>query len=285
MNWGVQCDYDALTDVMVSAPDYYKWLPNCAVARSTIAGGAAVDLDLARSQHESLRRALESAGVRVHAVPPHSDLPDLSFTRDTTIMTPWGLLSCHMAAAERSAEVEHVEAYVRHLGVPLWHKITQGHLEGGDVCLLRPGIALIGSGGERTTREGAAEAADAFRDAGWDVRIYPFESYFLHLDTFFCMVAADAALVCPDVVEDELLDWIASLGVRMIPVGFKDMRRLAANVLALGDRRVLAAAHNSRANAAMREARLTVIEVDVAQFTLGGGGVHCLTMALARTPA
>ncbi len=282
MNWGVACDYDVLTDVLVSPPDHYVWLPNCAVARKTIGHGAGFDLDLAKRQHEGLRHALEASGVRVHAAPSRPNLPDLSFTRDTSVMTPWGLLSCRMAMHERSAEVDVIESYVRALGAPVWRRIASGSLEGGDVCLIRPGLALIGVNGERTTEAGAAEAAQAFRDEGWDARLYPFEPFFLHLDTFFCMVAEDMALACIDIIDDDFLNWIAARGVRTIPVSYKDMRRLGANVLALGDRRVLAAAHNSGVNAAMREAGLSVIETDITQFTLGGGGVHCLTMALGR---
>ncbi|WP_293784707.1 arginine deiminase family protein [Sphingosinicella sp.] len=274
-----------LTDVMISSPDHYVWLPNCAVAREAMGHGARFDLDLAKRQHEGLRRTLEAIGAKVHEVPPRSDLPDLCFTRDTSVMTPWGLMSCRMAMPERVAEVDAVENYARALGIPLWRRIASGCIEGGDVCLLRPGLALIGVSGERTMPSGAAEAARAFRDEGWDVHLHAFEPFFLHLDTYFCMVAEDAALACIDVIDDDLLDWIGARGVHIIPVSYKEMRRLGANVLALGDRRVLAAAHNRRISTTMRETGLTVIETDITQFTLGGGGVHCLTMALGRARA
>lgn len=285
MNWGVHCDWNPLTDVLVSTPEHYVWLPNCAVARHTMDSGGQLDRQQALSQHEALRQRLASLGARVHAVPPSADLPDLSFTRDTTAMTPWGLLSCRMSEAERSAEVRYVEDYVCSLGVPLWHRTRAGSLEGGDICMLRPGLVVIGVGGDRTSMEGAMEASDAFAAEGWEVRRYRYDAYFLHLDTFFCLAAQDLALACTDIIEDEFLDWLGRIGITLIPISFKEMRRLGANILALGDGQVLSSSQNRRANAAMAEHGLRVHEVDVSQFALGGGGIHCLTMPLARAHA
>ena len=57
---------------------------------------------------------------------------------------------------------------------------------------------------------------------------------------------------------------------------------LGANAISLGDERVLSAAGAGALNAAMRAHGLTVHELDLSMFTLGGGGAHCLAQALRR---
>jgi len=116
------------------------------------------------------------------------------------------------------------------------------------------------------------------------VIIYPFDPHFLHLDTQFAMVGEGLALACPDVISDGFLVQLAKLGIELLPVSYKEARTLGCNVLALGDRRVLATADNDRVSAILRARGYDVETLDPDQFTCCGGGVHCLTMPLARRP-
>ena len=68
----------------------------------------------------------------------------------------------------------------------------------------------------------------------------------------------------------------------MIPVSYKEARRLGCNLLALGRRRVIASAGNVRVAAELRRRGVRVDMVDVSQFERCGGGIHCLTMPIAR---
>jgi arginine deiminase len=45
---------------------------------------------------------------------------------------------------------------------------------------------------------------------------------------------------------------------------------------------VISAAGAGELNAALRARGITVIELDLTMFTLGGGGAHCLGQALRR---
>jgi N-dimethylarginine dimethylaminohydrolase len=75
--------------------------------------------------------------------------------RDATLMTPWGLVGLRPALDHRLPEVRHVQALAGDWGVPMLGTVEQGHIEGGDVCLLRPGMVAIGYSGDRTNRIGA----------------------------------------------------------------------------------------------------------------------------------
>ncbi len=62
------------------------------------------------------------------------------------------------------------------------------------------------------------------------------------------------------------------------------MRGLGANILSLGDGRLLSLPGNRRVNGLLERLGYMVIPVEIDQFTRCGGGIHCLTMPLARLP-
>jgi N-dimethylarginine dimethylaminohydrolase len=280
--WGVDSEYARLTQVMISAPRYLEIVPCNSVSIRSREEGLSCTPRLAAAQHESLVAALEDEGVRCHFVPPHSRLPDLSFTRDCTLMTPWGLLGLGPGVAHRAAEVEHILSAARSWGVPTIGSISEGKLEGGDVCLLRPGTIVIGYSGERTDRTGAEALARIFEERGWRAIFTGFDPQFLHLDTQITMIDRDLAVACVEVLDSAFLLELQELGIRILPASYEEVQKLGANLLSLGGRRVVSPADNVRVNRRLEQLGYHVHAIDVDQFTRCGGGIHCLTMPLAR---
>jgi N-dimethylarginine dimethylaminohydrolase len=68
----------------------------------------------------------------------------------------------------------------------------------------------------------------------------------------------------------------------LVPVTREEVRRLGANILSLGGGRLVSSLDNDRVNAVLERLDYQVIRADVSQFALCGGGIHCLTMPLAR---
>jgi N-dimethylarginine dimethylaminohydrolase len=283
-DWAVASETGRLTDVLLSAPAYLEMVPCNAVTRDSLANGLFASPAVAARQHRALTAALEQAGVRCHFVPPVPGLADLCFTRDAVLMSPWGLIELRPAAPHRRAEPAHVADAAVALGLPHLGRITDGSIEGGDVCLLREGVLLIGHSGDRTDETGARALGDMFERRGWAVIHTRFDPVFLHLDTLFTMVSADCAVACPEALEDDFLGRLGELGIGIIPASIGEVGALGANLLSLGDGRLLAPAGNGRLNAILADCGFEVIETDLDQFTLCGGGAHCLTMPLARRP-
>ncbi len=284
IRWGVDSEYGRLTDVMVAAPQHLELVPCNAVAIENSSNGIVCCPDRAGAQHERLIEMLEAAGVRCHLVPAAEALPDLAFTRDATFMTPWGLLGLNPAAGHRTAEVDHILGAARSWGVPLLGKVGEGHVEGGDLCLLRPGFVAIGYSGERTDEAGAAAVARLFEARGWKAIRTRFSPEFLHLDTQFTFVDSHRAVACPDTLDAAFLEEIEALGIDIAPVTRDEVRGLGANILSLGDGRLLSLPDNRRVNGLLERLGYVVIPVEIDQFTRCGGGIHCLTMPLARLP-
>ncbi len=283
--WGADSEYGRLTDVLLCAPTHLKPVPCCAVTSANLRRGFDYSVGEAIRQHHALEAVLRASGVRCHVVGASPQLPDLAFARDATLMTPWGLVELNLATEHRRAEGRHIARFAAARGVPLIGRIDQGTVEGGDVCLVRPGTVIIGCSGERTNARGARALAELFERHGWRAYVHAFDPHFLHLDTQFAMLDANRALAAVDVLDDAFLAFVEGLGIELVPVTYKEVQQLGGNVLSLGGGRIVSAASNWRVNRVLLGLGYDVAAVDLGQFTACGGGVHCLTLPLARDAA
>ena len=280
---GVWSESDRLTEVLLCRPTYLEAVPCCSVTRESLCDGFAPSIVEATRQHMMLEAILEANGIATRLLPAQPGMPDLCFTRDSAVMTPWGLLGLNPASPHRRLEPAQMMVFARNAKLPTLGTIEIGTVEGGDVCIARDGLLVVGWSGERTSQRGAEAVCELFAAAGWRTMTYRFDPHFLHLDTQFCMVDDDLALACVDVLHDDFLRAMTAEGIEMIPVSYKEARRMGCNLLALGGRRVIASAGNIRVAAELRRHGVRVEMVEVSQFERCGGGVHCLTMPIART--
>lgn len=280
----VDSEYGRLKSVLLADPRHLQLVPCNSVSEESLENGQAPCPTRAARQHAALVGALRSEGVDVRVVPADAGLPDLVFTRDTSLMTPWGLLGLRPGAEHRRREVDAVLEAARATGVKLLGRIEEGRIEGGDVAILRPGLLLIGISGNRTDEAGAEALGAIFRRRGWRVITYRFDPHFLHLDTLFSLADRGLAIACTDVLDQDFLSRMEALGIELMPVVYQAVRKLACNVLALGDGRVVTAGTCTSVDAGLARRGYRSIALDISEFTMCGGGVHCLTMPLDRAP-
>lgn len=282
--WGVTSETGVLSDVLLALPTHLALVPANSISEESLSHGLDCCTVEAQAQHRQLVAAFEGAGVKCHLMPAVSDAPDLVFARDAALMTPWGLVTLTPALPHRKAEAVQVTAFARSIGVPTGQAITEGTLEGGDVCIVRPGLVIIGWSGVRTSERGALELAALFERQGWRVILHRFDPHFLHLDTQFCMVDAHRAIACVEVLDRTFVDTLQSAGIELIPATYEEVRGLGCNVVSLGGGRIVSGSGQERLNGLLRTFGYDVVEVDIDQFTRCGGGIHCLTLPLTRMP-
>lgn len=282
-DWRVSSETGRLREVLVCPPDHYRWIPTNSIVRRTLSedrqGPSAAHL---AAQHGELVAALEEGGVTVHRVRPEPHLPYMAYTRDSTVTTPWGSLLCQLERPQRRGEYAPLLDFHAEAGNSIWKKSSAGTLEGGDIHILRDGLACIGHSGGRTDEAGAEQLAGWLRAQGWECRLETFDEHFLHLDVLFCMAAPQLAVACHDVLPAEFLAWLGAKGIRTIDVPYRDAMMLGCNILALGDDKVISARGSAVLNARLRAEGLIVLDPELSLFTLGGGGPHCLTCPLSR---
>jgi N-dimethylarginine dimethylaminohydrolase len=280
--WGVDSEHGRLLDALVCPPDHYRWLPTSAISRATLESGRHFEPELARRQHAEMVSAYEEAGVRVHLLEPDPALPYQVFARDSSAMTPGGAVITQLHQWWRRGEYAAAIRFFQDNGVPIRGTITAAALEGGDLMILEPGCAVIGAGEARTQEPAARQLAGWLTEDGWEVRVEPIPERFVHIDVLLGVLAERLAAVCADALSASFVAWLRGRGFELIEVSADDAFQLGVNAISLGDERVLSAAGARSLNAALGARGLTVHELDLSMFTLGGGGAHCLAQALRR---
>lgn len=284
MTWLINSETAELKDVLLCPPVNYQWIPTNDIARRTLAEGKQPDAQGIQRQFRELVDSLEGAGVVCHYLDPEPQLPYQVYTRDSSQVTPWGVVATQMFRPERRGELASVVSFYEKNGQGIWRFASSRAVEGGDIHIIRPGLLAIGASGERTTIQGAEQFASWFEGEGWDTRVIQFSEHFLHLDVIFSMVADNLALAVEDVIDDDDLDWFRGNGIRLLPVSYREaMIEMGCNVLALGNGRVVSPRHSKRINEMLRAEGLTIIDPELDLFSRGGGSVHCMTMPLRRS--
>ena len=103
-DWGADCEYGVLRDILLGPPDHYQWLKTSSVSKKSIRRNLQFDPVVARKQHAEMVSAYESAGVTVHMHEPDPALQYQIFARDSSVVTPYGAIITNMAHWWRRGE-------------------------------------------------------------------------------------------------------------------------------------------------------------------------------------
>lgn len=287
LHWGISAQTGKLTDVLLGRPDHFRWVPLNSISAVTFANmektGKVFDQQKAMEQHRKMAEVYEANGVRVHYVDADEGLPSSVFTRDSSFMTPWGAVITSIQTPVRRRDYSVTSEFYRNAGIPIWNWVTAGHFEGGDFCILKPGVSLLGWSGDRSTKEGAEQVQGWLEDEGWEVLVAPIPPQFVHMDAVVVMLEQGIALVCEDALPEHVLDFIKNKhGIETINVKYADCVKLGGNIVSLGEKRILSMSHNVNINAELTERGFDVTAVDYDMFASGGGGVHCSCHELHR---
>jgi len=282
--WSIDSEIGVLREVLMCSPEHFTWLPTCETAVSSLDAGLSFEHHRAMDQHQQLSDRISESGAMIYWLDTVASLPDLCWTRDSSHMTPWGALITHLSEPVRDGEHREIEDFYQDAGHTVWHSIDGGNVEGGDLHFISPGLAVFGYSGLRSTREGVAQLADWAEREGWETRLQPVDPKFVHLDVVFCMAAEGLAVVCEEALGPDFTGWLGSRGIRSIDVSADEAMKLGCNLLSLGNERVIVPEHCTSVRDRLSAEGLEVITAELDMFTLGGGGVHCLTQPLKRDP-
>ncbi len=284
--WGIDNDYAQLNDVLLGTPTYYRWVEAGPLIQRTIENahqtGYKLDPIVAMRQHSEMVEAFKANGVNCHFLDADEVLHRNFFARDSSAMTPWGALICHMQIKCRRADYVTAIRFYQQNEIPIWQYASAGHFEGGDFVILEPGLVLLGYCGERSEKAGTEQVAEFVRAQGWEAITAPIPRDFVHMDGLIVPLAEKLILACKDALEPWLIKQLSDRGFQIVDVEYAEARNLGVNLVALGNDRVLAMSGSANMVGKLRAIGFDVTELDLSMFTLGGGGIHCLSQALRR---
>ncbi|MCB1385644.1 MAG: dimethylarginine dimethylaminohydrolase family protein [Nitratireductor sp.] len=279
--WGFRNETDPLTDVLLGSPAYLFHRATSSLSRKHLRE-APCNIQVAQAQHAELVSAYDHFGVKVHMLEAEPELTMQVYSRDSSVMTPYGAVITAMAQWWRRGEnYAAIRAYEK-LGIPIYDMVTAGTFEGGDFNVIEEGCVLIGCGGARTQEEGAKQVAGWFEKEGWETRIAHIDEYYVHIDLMVVPIAEKLTAVCLACTDPAIVDWLRAKGHEIIDVPFQDTMALGCNMMSLGNDKIIAPSSSTVLIGALRARGFEVAAVDTAEISKTGGGIHCMAQALRR---
>ncbi|HTZ98273.1 MAG TPA: arginine deiminase family protein [Terriglobales bacterium] len=281
---------DPLRRVMVCSPRTSGWNKAERAARWRDLGFLREpNFEVAQAQHEALCRELEAAGAEVIELPPSNELTlDAVYTHDASFPTDFGLIALRPGKANRSSESKLHCGFGNLLGIPMLAKITPpATCEAGDMVWLNSKTLLVGRG-YRTNAASISQLQHLL--APREVKVISAAlphgsgpSACLHLMSLMSLLDDKTVLVDLPWLAVETVELLRNLGFHFIEIAHTERDTLACNVLALGNKRLLALEENARTNDKLRAAGFDVRIFPGSELGInGGGGPTCLTRPLLR---
>ena len=245
----------------------------------------ALDVDLARQQHDALAQAFREFGIAVYyiesaVIPP----PNLMFVADLLFMTPEGVILGRPASTVRSGEERLVARRLAELGIPILRTVRgTGTFEGADAAWLDPQTALLATG-LRTNADGAAQAAASLQEMGITIVQVGLPYGAMHLMGQLRFADRDLAIAWPGRVPYAAVEALRDRGysVLFLPDESEAKRGMALNFVTLAPRQILMPAGNPATLSFYEEAGITCLTVQVDELLKAAGGIGCLTGILQR---
>lgn len=281
---------EALRRVMVCSPRTCGWnKPERAARWRDLGFQHEPNFKRAQAQHDALCRELESAGAEVVELPPANELTlDAVYVHDASLPTDFGLIALRPGKPNRVAERKQHSAFCQLLGTRMLAKITApGTAEAGDMVWLDATTLLVGHG-YRTNSAGISQLRDLLVPKGVKVIPAPLPygrgpSACLHLMSLMSLLDEHTALVDLPWLAVETVELLRTHGYKFIEIDYSERDTLSCNVLALGEKRLLALEENTKTNAKLRTAGFDVRTFPGSELCInGGGGPTCLTRPLLR---
>jgi N-dimethylarginine dimethylaminohydrolase len=198
------------------------------------------------------------------------------------------MILMHPGKAARRGEPSRHERFYESLGVPILGRIEPpGTTEGGDIVWLDAGTILVGEG-YRTNAEGIDQLRNLVSPVGVEVVKAPLPhgpgpDACLHLMSLMSVLDEKVMLVDLAWLAVETVRELSKRGFHLVPIDLSERDGLACNVLALGNRKLLAIEANEKTNARLAAEGFAVLTFAGSEICANGsGGPSCLTRPFLR---
>lgn len=268
-----------MTKILVCKPTYYDvtysinpWMKPQEIK---------TDVQLAVQQWHGLVEKLNEIGAEVIEMPGQPNLPDLVFTANAGLIIGNKIVISSFKHPERQPESAFYKEFLQSLGYEIAFD-PETFFEGAGDALFQEK-----SDNSRTLYFGYGFRSEykAVSDPRWSsiwneqVRYMKLiNPYFYHLDTCFCPLAGDYALIFPGAFEEETVNLVGN-HLNLIKAPEHDARKFACNAVSIDNKVIIPSGCNDTRKL-LKEAGFEVFETDMSQYILSGGACKCLTLKL-----
>ncbi len=232
---------------------------------------------LAMQQWRALEQMLLECGAKISLVAPQPDLPDLVFTANAAIVFQNTAVLAHFRHSQRQGEEQHFAARLGEAGFQVQTlPRTDLFFEGAGDALFCGDTLFAGY------RMRSDALAHQLIGEMLGVRVLPLElidPYYYHLDTCFCPLTPDAALIYPPAFDTYGRRVLRESISQLIEVSPEEARRFACNAVVVGQT-VLTNVGCPKLHASLRESGFEPRETPLDEFMKAGGSAKCLTLRL-----
>jgi N-dimethylarginine dimethylaminohydrolase len=232
---------------------------------------------LASSQWRNLHHHLLRLGAWLEYVDHEDGVPDMVFTANAGLVCGRDVVLSRFRHKERQAE----ESYFRR-----WFErnefnvleLDSGAFEGEGDALFAGSTLFCGYGfrSDLTAHERVAGLLSVEKMVAVELK----DPRFYHLDTCFCPLTAEQALIFPGAFSKEGLAQLER-SIELIPVPEKDAARFVCNAVVL-DKDIVLAAGCADTYALLAHHGFTAHPVELSEFIKAGGAAKCLSLRLEQ---
>jgi N-dimethylarginine dimethylaminohydrolase len=244
-----------------------------------------VDRAKAMQEWKQVRDAFVRCGISIHEIQGQVGLPDMVFCANQSL--PYvdskgvkHVLMSIMHASQRKDEVAFIEQWYRQNGYVIHHldDVRIRDFEGMGDAIWHTGKRLIWGGyGFRSSLDAYEVVRETF-----GVPVIALELLhpsFYHLDTCFCMLNEDTALIYPAAFTPDGLDLIRAMIPNIIEANQYEAEELfACNATCPDGKNVIIQYGCTDVNEQLSAAGFTVHEVSTDEYRKSGGSVFCMKM-------
>ncbi len=237
----------------------------------------APDKALAREQWCTLHHHLLRLGAWLEYVDHAPGNPDMVFTANAGLVRGNDVVLSRFRYAERQGEEAHFRAWFEVAGYKV-HSVSRGSFEGeGDA--LFAGSKLFCGWGFRSDIEAHEEVGRIFNVEKLILAKLQ-DPRFYHLDTCFCPLTNDVALVYPGAFDPEGLENLRS-SIELLEVPESEALHFVCNAVVLG-RSIVLPAGCPETYRLLEGRGFSVYPVHLSEFIKAGGAAKCLSLRLEQ---
>lgn len=241
----------------------------------------------ANNEWELVRSLFDQIGIKVRVIEDQEGLPDMVFCANQSL--PYidkegkrHVFMSIMHADERKGEVPYVEQWYRQNGYKI-HFLNEDKVSDFEGCgdaIWHTGKRLLWGGyGYRSSMEAYQTISDTYNVPVLALELV--DESFYHLDTCFCVLDENTALIYPNAFTDEGLEMINKMFDTIIHASKYEAEKLfACNASCPDGRNVIIQQGCTDVNKNLRDAGFSVHEVSTYEFLKSGGSVFCMKMLL-----